>query len=123
MTRKTTPTQAEIEALLDSLAESGPEPSDALVARVMEDALARQSQVWQPRQRDGFLSQLFSALGGWGGLGGLVAATCAGVYVGVSPPDGLLNTMNLVWVVDQQEAFDAAPGLTGFGWLLEEEGA
>ncbi len=123
MTRKTTPTEAEIEALLDTLADESAEPSDALMASVMDDALARQPRISSGRRRDGFLTQLFSAVGGWGGLGGLVAATCAGVYVGVSPPEGLLDTMNLVWVVDQQEAFDSAPGLTGFGWVLEEDGA
>lgn len=50
-----------------------------LMARVLADAAAAQApaRLW---------TRLFEMLGGWPALGGLAAATVAGVWIGVSPP-------------------------------------
>ncbi|MEM8579545.1 MAG: hypothetical protein AAGF60_16980, partial [Pseudomonadota bacterium] len=72
---------------------------ERLMGRVLQDALAAQPvrgaapvSVW---------ARLREALGGWQGLGGLAAATCAGVWIGLSPPDYLPGAaLDLLGAVD-----------------------
>lgn len=92
--------EEELERLLARSAENGPEPSEALLERVMADAdrtLAAQQATVRPRQvrRQG----LFAGLGGWPALTGLVTATVAGIWIGFAQPgpvggiaDGMLAT-------------------------------
>ena len=60
-----------------------PEPSDALLARVLADAVppapARQ-------QEPSLWSRLLDAVGGWPAVSGLAAATVAGIWIGIAPP-------------------------------------
>jgi hypothetical protein len=79
-----------------------PDPSEALMARVLEDALAAQAapaaaaqaapvaaaRVWR-RARPGVLAQLREALGGWPAIGGLATAGVMGLAVGISAAAGL----------------------------------
>jgi hypothetical protein len=72
--------------------------SPELLARVLADAEAMQPEAAvlptrQARQRRGF-GGIIAALGGWPSLGGLAAATVAGVWIGFAAtptlfPDGL----------------------------------
>ncbi|MBR9844401.1 MAG: hypothetical protein GYB25_14675 [Rhodobacteraceae bacterium] len=73
-------------------------PSSDLMARVLADAEAMQPKpaapVVRPQSRGGLVSGILSAIGGWPSLGGLAAATVAGVWIGFSAtptvlPDGL----------------------------------
>ncbi|WP_439154780.1 hypothetical protein [Yoonia sp.] len=67
-----------------------PQPGDALMARVLADAAgapAPQRVVDHP----GLWAQLCNALGGWPAVGGLAAATVAGIWVGVAPPSSIEN--------------------------------
>lgn len=76
----------------------GPEPSGALMARILEDAeaaqdarlaTARPTAVARPSRWTRFVE----GLGGWGALAGLVTATMAGVWIGFVSPDQL-NTLS-----------------------------
>lgn len=72
-----------------------PQPTDALMARVLADAAggpAPQRAVSRP----GLWAQLCQALGGWPAVGGLAAATVAGIWIGIAPPDGLENLADSV---------------------------
>lgn len=69
------------------------QPSAALMGRIMADAAAVSAaravpaaQVAPPR---GLWALLAAAIGGWPALGGLVAATMAGFWIGFAPPAGL----------------------------------
>lgn len=62
-----------------------PAPSDDLVARVLAGATVAAPQAFSaPRRSLG--ARLLDALGGWPTVGGLVTATCAGIWIGVAPP-------------------------------------
>lgn len=72
-----------------------PQPSDALMARIMADARAGQLRVGVPVEmaaarrgaaRPGVWHQILAALGGWGGLGGLSAAALTGLWIGIATP-------------------------------------
>lgn len=63
------------------------QPSDDLIARVLADAASVQPApaahvIGQP----GLWARIMDAIGGWPALGGLAAATVAGIWVGVAPP-------------------------------------
>ncbi len=68
-------------------------PGDDLAARIVADAAAQMPRrAARPAPRFGAV--LLAALGGWAAVGGLAAATVAGIWIGVSPPaavDGLLG--------------------------------
>ena len=97
-------------------------PGDDLVARVLSDAATVQAEAATPAAPvgGGWVTGLLSGIGGWLGAGGLVAATTAGLLIGVYAPDtvdsvlgGQLSELGLV----TQD--DLLPGLT---YLLPGEG-
>ncbi len=61
-----------------------PEPSEALVARVIAEAIPPQTV--SAAGRRGLATRLLEMIGGWPAVGGLVAATLAGLWIGVAPP-------------------------------------
>lgn len=63
-----------------------PQPGDALMARVLADAAAQSAPGVRQATQPGFWARLSDTLGGWPALGGLAAATVAGVWVGIAPP-------------------------------------
>ena len=77
-----------LDALFDAArGDARADASPDLMARVLADAeaaLAENAPAERPRTRGGLLSQLFALLGGWPALGGLAAATLAGVWIGIS---------------------------------------
>lgn len=111
---------AALDALFNGMIDAGrrapAEPSGALLARVLSDALAvqdarspaaagraaRLSVPPRPASRvsmPGFWQSILAGLGGWAAVGGLATATIAGLWVGFSPPaalagiaDGVLGT-------------------------------
>lgn len=95
-----------------------PTLSDDLTARMLADAAAVQAErAHPPAPGPGLLAQLRDALGGWVGLGGLVTAGAAGIWIGFSPPDFLPDPADLVYWQDSDPF--AEDGLSG---LLTEEG-
>ena len=71
----------------------------------------------QPR---GFWAALWSGLGGWPAVGGLAAATVAGIWIGYNPNLGVADT--LVAALGGTAAADAALAdlATGFEFAFEE---
>lgn len=65
-------------------------PGDALMARVLADAASAQAAGWPvPRPQPGLWDRMMAAIGGWPSVGGLAAATVAGLWIGVAPPTSL----------------------------------
>lgn len=87
------------DALLDSMLQvaraAPPQPSEALLARVMADAeavlatRAAAPAVPAVRRGGGWLGRMAEALGGWGAVGGLVTASGAGLWLGLSGVAGV----------------------------------
>ena len=94
-------------------------PSEAFMAHILQDALEGQpvAVIAQPA----WWRQILSALGGWQGMGGLVAATCAGFWIGINPPDTMPASFETLLNMDAvySDTVDTAD-LLGFGWDLEE---
>ena len=67
-----------------------PAPSDALMARVLAEAMAAQAPL-RRATRPGLLAQLREALGGWPAVGGLATAGVAGLAIGLAAPAGLAD--------------------------------
>ena len=68
-----------------------PSPAPALIDRVLADAAMLQPHPTRPAARPakagmarGALADLVTFLGGWRGLGGMVTAAAAGVWIGVA---------------------------------------
>ena len=114
-----------LDALLHEAA-SAPDakPDDAFMARVLADAFEQQPMPTVDVVAPSLWELVTSMFGGWQGMGGMVAATCAGFWIGVSPPDGLptqFNTLlNLETSVSLLEAESEYSSLVGFGWDGEE---
>jgi hypothetical protein len=113
---RTDPDMTELDALLAQARDiDTPTP---LMGRVLEDALAQQP-VPRLRVAPTIWAQLANVLGGWQGMGGLVAATCAGLWIGISPPQALPESIiEILGTTDSYVQQD--PSLSGFGWDVEE---
>ena len=100
----------------------GAQPSEAFMTRVVTDALAQQPMPqFAPRS---LWEQITSMVGGWQGMGGLVAATCAGFWIGINPPEGLPSQFetflgNETSISALEDGIDDT-GMLGFGWDMEE---
>ncbi|SIT85073.1 hypothetical protein SAMN05421849_2244 [Pontibaca methylaminivorans] len=104
----------ELDALLRAARQAPADLPEALESRILRDAArvqaGRRSPVAvigrprrQPERREGLWSRLHGALGGWPALGGLAAASVAGLWIGLAPPSGLPDP---VWLLGEsaQEA-------------------
>ena len=88
-----------------------PQPSDALVARVLADARPPERAITSVQT--GIFTRLLDVIGGWPAAGGLGAATLAGGWIGVAPPASvedftatLLGDQVAVGFIDTDIAFD-----------------
>ncbi|MFK7764826.1 MAG: hypothetical protein AB8B62_16305 [Roseobacter sp.] len=91
----------------------------ALSARILADAL-REQPVPAPIHKKAHVWQnWFGEFGGWPAFSGLVAASCVGFWIGISPPEGIGDPS--AWLLDDTSAtYDDAAELSGFGWDLQE---
>ena len=107
--------------LLQLAAKEAEVPQD-LMTRVLRDAVAEQRHFSAPSQepKESWMSQLWSTFGGWAGAGGLVAASCAGFWIGISPPAGVADAEELFFGAYDFQTLDEVGDLTGFGWDLGE---
>lgn len=79
-----------LEPFFEAARTEAPEPSAALMARILADAQAAQEVAAPaPARRRRFPGWRLPALaGGWGAAGGLAAATLAGVWIGFAATQG-----------------------------------
>ena len=87
-----------LEALFAEARALRPVPSEDLMARLMADAERERPQpaVVSAAPRSGWRDWI-SALGGWPAMGGLVAATVTGLWIGTAPPAGLSSLLPSLW--------------------------
>jgi hypothetical protein len=123
-------TEAGLDALLAEMRMSAAEPSADLLARVLTDADVVASEQERPAavrravpaRRAGFMS----ALGGWGGLGGMLTATLAGVWIGfsgVAQAAGQAAGLSSVWTTGESAGVvELYPGTGDFQTLVGPEG-
>lgn len=90
-----------------------------LTQRVLADAARVQPLQEQNQLRKRFGSRFLDAIGGWPAFGGLAAASCVGFWIGVSPPEGIIDPANL-FLPTGVEAYNDPAELTGFGWDVLE---
>ena len=114
-----------LDALLHEAANTpDAKPDDAFMARVLADALEQQPMPNAQVNAPSLWEQVTAMFGGWQGMGGLVAATCTGFWIGVSPPEGLPTQfdtfLNLETSVSQLDSDSEYSALVGFGWDVEE---
>ncbi len=90
--RKTQLDDDGLEGFFEAARRMEPTPSEALMARVLADALAAQPVAPARRvPRPGAWAQLREALGGWPALGGLATAGVMGLAIGIAAPAGLAD--------------------------------
>lgn len=116
---------AELEELFGAARRTVPEPDPAFLDTLVQDAARAaepQSRVPTPR-RVSLTEQVLAVLGGWTGMGGLAAATLAGVWIGVAPPNGLPDPLDIVsGNFSEATYFGGGLGLTSDDLTVWEEG-
>lgn len=120
-------TDHDLDRLLDAARGGGPAPSDALMARVMADAVAAQSRkVVRPalRIRQGYrslqlLDRLAAAFGGAGALAGVCSAMVAGIFIGIAQPAPVAALTSVLLTGTQVGTVDLFP--TGVAFWEEQQ--
>lgn len=108
-----------VDGLLDDLGKTPvPDPSGDLVARVLADAEVRLPPPGGVQVQPRWWQQIVGGIGGWGAVGGLVAATVTGFAVGLGALDGA--GADALWTLGYDAYYDADLGLDAFGWALED---
>lgn len=113
MTRNDT-AAPDLDALLAGARDEGPLPSDALIARVMADAVALQPRPgqgvsWEKPVGARWLDRLAALFGGGGALAGVSLALMAGVFIGISQPEPVVALTQAFWDETQSETVDLFP--------------
>lgn len=110
--------------LKDAASDEAHQPNTDFMARVLEDALSVQPMPHLSDQPVSWWQQLGGVIGGWQGMGGLVAATCAGFWIGVNPlgelPSQIDAFIGLETSLVQNDDSVDSNALIGFGWDVEE---
>jgi len=92
----------DLDQLFAEARQARPDLPDDLAVRILTDAEAVRSERRErsiPRRRNPIRS-LFDGLGGWQGLSGLVAASLAGLWVGLSAPSFLPDPADFIGTQD-----------------------
>lgn len=126
--RKSAPEDAFLDALFEETRAArrdapdvSPDVSPELLARILADAeTVQEGFAAAPPHRArpapaGVLQQISAALGGWPALAGLATASVAGLWLGISPPEGLSDMASLYVtggepLLDPVSGFDLDPG-------------
>ncbi|SFP03434.1 hypothetical protein [Tranquillimonas alkanivorans] len=96
-----------------------PEPSAALLARIVADSEAvADARAGTPRhKRWSLAARLAGAVGGWPSLAGLTAAAACGVWIGAAMP----GAVAFLPAATQGEAYEITDLMAGYP-ALDEEG-
>ncbi len=117
-------TDFDLDAVLAAARDADPVPSDALMSRVMADALALQPRaVAQNRAQSGlaftplrWLDWLAAVFGGGGAVAGIGMALVAGVFFGIAQP-APVAMLTGVWLDETlSDGLDLFPAETAF-WV------
>lgn len=110
----------ELEDLFAEARSTPPALPDHLSTAILADA-ARVQPGFQPAEppRQPLWRQLTEALGGWPALGGLAAASAAGLWIGVAPPSFVPDPAALAGYEDNSTAF--ADGSYDMALMLSED--
>ena len=106
----------------EAVNDASTQPSEAFMARVVTDASDQQPmpQIAPPS----LWAQITAMVGGWLGMGALVAATRAGFWIGINPPEGLPTQFETFLgsetSISLLEDGIEDTGMFGFGWDMEE---
>ena len=123
MTQSRPPEDTTLDALFAQACDDG--PSDALMARVMGDAEAVQSQlaarpvVVSEVPKPGLFALLAGAVGGWSAVSGITAAGVMGLAVGLYSPDTVADWLESDTLSLGISGYEIAPDL---GALWTEDG-
>ncbi|ETX28380.1 hypothetical protein [Roseivivax isoporae] len=82
-----------LEAYFRAAREATPTPTAALLARIADDAVTAQARRRAVRARTGRGGWRAALRRSWPEAAALVAATCAGIWIGVSPPDAVADVL------------------------------
>ena len=118
----------DLDKLFDAAKSKPVEPSTDFFARVLSDAEAMQPAapgvIKTPvRHKNGisdFFQGLSEAIGGWPGFAGLATAAVTGLWIGISPPSGLIEPIGSVLGTDTSAFTDALEYGDGFDFTLFE---
>lgn len=106
------------------------DPSDDLLARVLADAAMHQPEAPgimprapEPEPRVSLWQQFTGAIGGWSGLAGLGTATVAGLWIGLSAPNTLVNLTSVSTADESGYETTYLSELDDYALLVIEEGA
>jgi hypothetical protein len=114
MTRIDNGDMERVEMLLQHAKDAQVTLPPGLAGRVMADAERIQpARSFRPGRR------LLEALGGWPALGGLAVASSVGFWIGISPPEGMVDPAILLQD-SAGDGYDDTAELSGFGWDLDE---
>jgi len=130
MTMAETERDEELGVFFDA-AKAAPEPvSDALMARVLNDALAVQAGAAvdhatatdnaADRGRPGLFAGLLAALGGWPAVAGLATAAVTGIWIGFSPALGVGDAMTSALGAGETSDAYLVDYATGYEFAFEE---
>lgn len=113
--------EAFLEVLFAEERDAAEVPTPAFLAQVLRDAETVQTDFLQPAPalppvRRGLLSQVVAAMGGWPAMAGLAAASVCGLWLGISPPEGLSDSASL-YLGTSTEMFDP---MSGFDFSMAE---
>ena len=87
-----------LDGLFAQARDLAPSPSDDLIARILADAEAVAAQRRAPVQPEpGGWRTWLESFGGWPAMGGLAAATVAGLWIGVARPTAIPDLGAAVW--------------------------
>ncbi len=95
-----------LEGFFEAARAKAPQPSGDLQVRILADADAALAATVRPAPRRTLLRDVLQGLGGWPAMAGLVTATMAGVWIGISPPE-MVETLIGVQTVEYLPGFDA----------------
>lgn len=106
MQSKMTAPDQSLEALFAEARQHAPQPSDAFLSRLIDDAIAVQPNPQpqpQARAARGYWSRLFGAIGGAAVVVGMGSAAMAGLVIGYAQPEEMLQFSDTIGLSESQQ--------------------
>jgi hypothetical protein len=118
--------ETELNKMFDLTRRTPPEPSPDFMARILSDADAMQPAslgvLTETATKRGIFRDMFSglgeAIGGWPAFAGLATAAVTGVWIGISPPQLLIEPFGTVLGTDSSALSEVLEYGDGFDFTL-----